>query len=83
MLKRAPRRPVRLALVAVIVVAAIAVGGYMLGRHSAGGSGLDPAAAACLSTANSPTGSPAYVDNDESLAQCEQNYALSGPPLVP
>jgi Putative zinc-finger len=44
--------------------------------------GESAAAAACLSTAASYDGTPAYVDNNETLARCERNYNLGTQPAV-
>jgi hypothetical protein len=68
----------RLAVIAAIIAAV--AGAFALGRYTAPGSGLDPTTAACLSTSGSLDGStPAYADNNESLAQCIED----GGPLVP
>ncbi|HEY1776230.1 MAG TPA: zf-HC2 domain-containing protein [Solirubrobacteraceae bacterium] len=65
-------------LVAIAVVGAVLVG--LIAPVDTRGESA--AAAACLSTAASYDGLPAYVDNSETLARCERNFGLGIQPAI-
>jgi hypothetical protein len=65
-----------------LVVIAL-VGAILLGLIVAVPTGGESAAAAaCLSNAASYDGTPAYVNNYETLARCERNYKLGIQPAI-
>jgi len=67
-------------LVAIASIAAILV--VLIGAAPTGSGVESPAAAACLSNAASYDGAPAYADNYETLARCEQNYMMGIKPAI-